>query len=83
MDPVETIRLVKTLLPRTKEVLGFFSWEMTIYKAAKVVYAMMTEYTTKLDMNIFFALQYISSLAGHKKKNRKKKSKHQGDRSYP
>ena len=42
VDAVETIKFVKMLFPRVKVVL-VLSWDMTMYSAANVVYAMMTE----------------------------------------
>ena len=37
VEPVDTIKLVKMLLPRWKEVVGFLSWITTMYMDAKTV----------------------------------------------
>jgi hypothetical protein len=60
VEMVLTIRLVKMLFPilYPESLLGtgcsvwFFSWITTMYSAAKVVYAMMTEYVTIVPRNI-------------------------------
>lgn len=64
VEPVETIKLVKILLPRWKDVVGLLSWTTTMYMDAKTVYVMMIEYMTKLDMYIFLALRR-ESIAFH------------------
>ena len=56
VEAVETIKFVKILLPRWKEVIGFLSWTTTMYIEAKTVYIMIIEYMIRLDMYIFLAL---------------------------